>query len=104
MGQDREMSFGERSGRVVWAGCLRTFSGALSARSPRWGYGVSRAELKKQPPLLKIGATSTPALPCGTEFTGAGAVETGGAAAATAGALGSGGNIRSCFLTFNFLR
>lgn len=44
-------------------------------------------------------------LPGGAEeFTAAGTEAVEGGGAATAGALVSGGNIRSCFLTFNFLR
>lgn len=44
-------------------------------------------------------------IPAGTvEFTALGAEVTEGGGASGAGALVSGGNIRSCFLTFNFLR
>lgn len=44
-------------------------------------------------------------IPAGAEeFTALGAEVTEGGGASGAGALLSGGNIRSCFLTFNFLR
>lgn len=76
------------------------FIGAATENSEGYPVPAKNRAPACPPPMVGPGA-----LPGGPEeFTaeGAEAVEHGGAA--TTGVLVSGGNIRSCFLTFNFLR